>query len=197
MCVPNFNSVTLENLESFLNNHKTIPLPEWFPIREIESEPCKEKETRRLVANVDINGLTILPYIRGCMSYIEAKDIVISYPFSGCLMSLFKFDGESNKQYVAHIAKGDGIVKNELCDGFKKDNTIKIIRIFDPHDEPSKKFKNILKDYCETQCYGIICSDSKCYWLVVGRKKNNNSYIIIDWAEVKRESRTKLNCNIL
>ena len=78
------SKLTIENLEDFLNYHKEQPLPEWFPTVELKDhEFTLDKNGYSLVTHIKtedyINqGLTILPYIKGQLSYIEAGDIVSS-----------------------------------------------------------------------------------------------------------------------
>lgn len=192
MIADDFNRITTDNLEIFLNCYKTKPLPKWFPTGNINFDYQDFNDGVILVKNIEnrdyINhGLTVLPYIKGHLSYIEAGEVVISYPFSGCLMASFQFPKDSKKQYVSHIAKGDGAVEDKLCKWFAEDGDILKLCAFDPYDNiPIEKVQiehNLLK-YRQTVCYGIMTSDNKCYWFVVGTKEDDS--ILIDWGIVQK-----------
>lgn len=190
------SKLTIENLEDFLNYHKEHPLPEWFPTVELKREDFEftsDENRYSLVTHIKkddyINqGLTILPYIKGQLSYIEAGDIVISYPFSGCAMAAFKFFTAPDKEYVGHIAIGDGYVSRDLYNQFMADKNIERLCIFDPYDIPfqkSQKNKYNLNPYQITICHGIITSKHDMYWAVVGQLKTDNRFYVIDWGQDK------------
>lgn len=194
------SKLTIENLEDFLNDHKEHPLPEWFPTVELKREDYKftlDENGYSPVTHIKtedyINqGLTILPYIKGQLSYIEAGDIVISYPFTGCAMAAFKFSKEPDKQYVGHIAIGDGSAEDNLYNQFIDDPKIERLCVFKPYEIPyqnSSKNKYNLNLYQTTICYGIITSEHNMYWVAAGKFKTDiktdNRFYVIDWGEGK------------
>ncbi len=190
------SKLTIENLEDFLNYHKEHPLPEWFPTVELKREDYEFTSDENRYSPVThikkedyINqGLTILPYIKGQLSYIEAGDIVISYPFTGCAMAAFKFSEEPDKQYVGHIAIGDTYVSDDLYNQFIADTNIKKLCVFEPYEIPfqkSQKKEYNLHLYHITICYGIITSEHNMYWIVTGQLKTDKRSYVIDWGEGK------------
>ena len=190
------SKLTIENLEDFLNYHKEHPLPEWFPTVELKREDYEFTSDENRYSPVThiktedyINqGLTILPYIKGQLSYIEAGDIVISYPFTGCAMAAFKFSKEPDKQYVGHIAIGDTYVSDDLYNQFIADTNIKKLCVFEPYEIPfqkSQKKEYNLNLYHITICYGIITSEHNMYWIVTGQLKTDKRFYVIDWGEGK------------
>ena len=194
------SKLTIENLEEFLNDHKEHPLPKWFPTVELKREDYKftlDENGYSPVTHIKtedyINqGLTILPYIKGQLSYIEAGDIVISYPFTGCAMAAFKLSKESDKQYVGHIAIGDGSAEDNLYKQFIDDPKIERLCVFKPYEIPyqnSSKNKYNLNLYQTTICYGIITSEHNMYWVAAGKFKTDiktdNRFYVIDWGEGK------------
>lgn len=194
MSVESFERITPDNLEAFLTYHKSNPLPEWFPMDRYND--CEKQDfndgliqiTDEKLHNYG-HGITVLPYIKGHLSYIEASNIVISYPFTGCYMAAFSFPRSSmpNVKYVCHIAndsgKGDNLLYLYLKSEETKGNMI-IFCVFDPFDEILKK--KIISIDCEKfQTYGIILPDNTAYWVYTGFLKSDRKRHIIDWGKVE------------
>lgn len=185
------SKLTIEKLKNFLNYHKEHPLPKWFPTVELKREDYKftldENEyspvTHIKTEDYINQGLTILPYIKGQLSYIEAGDIVISYPFTGCAMAAFKFSKEPDKQYVGHIAIGDCSAEDNLYNQFIDDENIIKSCIFNPYLLSDKQYD--LSPYNKEIIYGIITSNKKAYWIMVGELKEDDKFYIMDWEEVE------------
>lgn len=197
MSVPDsFDRITRDNLEASLDFYKNNPLPEWFPTKKLKETDYNRYNFNDGLILVNVtnreyieHGLTVLPYIQGHLSYIEAGDIVISYPFSGCLMASFSFPEDSDKRYVGHIAKGDAKVKHELCDWFKNDNRIHEFCIFDPFDlvEDNSSILDFLgkcgyKFNFQKDIYGIITRSNERYSFLIGTTEDGAKNIIL-WAK--------------
>lgn len=195
MVEQNFDQITDDNLEQFLDYHKNNPLPNWFPKNNLTREQYNSKDTEKRCVLVDKSdniiehGLTIVPYIKGHFSFVKTDKIAISFPFSGCLMSAFKLPNKEER-CVAHIAKGDGCIEDELCDIFFRNTNINKLCVFDPHNEADKyrcKLMSILTNSSKYNTYGIITSTNNPYWLIAGTldRKMGNEWYVIDFGEAK------------
>lgn len=188
-----YDTVTLDNLEDFLNHHMDVPLPSWFaPFEGIGCQVCVEDKWLHILDTPEItqwvqHGFTPVPYIPDKIAYVQVRTpLTISSKFSGCAMALFHYS-DTGKRYVCHIATG-GEVAN-LEDEFRNNKEITI----DAYFKPSKIYPMVLKRYGGKKLaeyrvdfisgvFGIITGDGTCYSVVI-RKNNDNACFIFAWAK--------------
>lgn len=206
--------LTQETLEEFLNEHMEKPLPEWFPTKEqwregdYAASPLKTNlktnsiKTDSIFMHVDHiadsryldHGLTVLPYLRGKIALVEAGEIVVSYPFSGCYMAAFSFTENPGKTYVGHITVGDGGVKDELINFFQTEENINRPCLFEPfsllvisNEKTGQQFlrcgEQLYTRIWDCRCWGFITRSMKCYSVIIGKNPEENQYYVMLWTQ--------------
>lgn len=200
-----FDRITPDNLENFLNYHMEKPLPkDWFiPFEGVGYQVCVEDKWLHILNTPEIaqwvqRGFTPVPYIPKKIAYVQVcTPLTISSKFSGCAMALFHFNSESNKQYVCHISTGGD--EKGLIDEFKgKENEGKIT--IDAYFKPADIIDSIPTEYINfaintsNDIFGIITEGGTCYSVVIRRKYddklNEDKRFVFAWARWEKDDTT-------
>lgn len=198
--------VTPGNLEDFLHYHMNVPLPDWFaPFEGIGCQVCVEDKWLNILDTPEIaqwvqHGFTPVPYISDKIAYTQVRTpLTISSKFSGCAMALFRFNPESEEQYVCHISTGgkEAGLEDEFARYVDKK---KITGYFKPAKICSILSKNYMGRVTKYSAdltsgvFGIITDDGTCYSVVI-RRNNVNARFIFAWA--KWTNKTTFNIHIV